>query len=256
MNGMVVLPFPFKSLALGRDQGLADRGAPRGPCPAGDLFVTTCASAKGAPHSPGGVLVPPAAPEVKDGGRRGSSTAIYTIFCRAGGRNCPRSCTLQPLSDGLFAGGGLGHDPDAASRAGADAPAAPGAEGAASSIAEPPGEASTATSEACTATSESSTATSESSTAHGVAAATAAHSEPPGQATAIAHPTGAADHGWERSKTTPVSAQLDPRAGDTCGVTPLGRGGYGEVEVGVILTHADSSDSFSSEPVGKGQSEQ
>lgn len=58
--------------------------------------VTTCASAKGAPDSHGGALVPAAAPEVKDGGRRGSSAAIYTMICRAAGRNCRRSRACQP----------------------------------------------------------------------------------------------------------------------------------------------------------------
>lgn len=73
---------------------------------------------------------------------------------------------LPALSDGLFAGGGLGNDPDTASRAGADAPAAPRAEGAASTIAEPPAEASAA--------SEAAAAASKATAAHGVAAAAAA----------------------------------------------------------------------------------
>lgn len=38
-NGMdEMLPFPLKRLTLRRDQGLADRGAPWGPCPASDLL--------------------------------------------------------------------------------------------------------------------------------------------------------------------------------------------------------------------------
>lgn len=69
-----------------------------------------------------------------------------------------------------------------------------------------------------------------------------------------------------------MRGQLDPQGGETRSVTPLvrggweevegeeiqrgGRGGYEAVEVGVILTDTDSSDSFSSKPVGKGESEQ
>lgn len=118
----------------------------------------------------------------------------------------PTVIRLPALSDGLFTGGGLGNDPDAASCAGADTPAAPRAEGAASTIAVPPRKASTAASKASTAASESSTASkssaaSEAPAAHGVAAAAAAHAEPPAHAqaapAAIAHPAGAADHGWE-----------------------------------------------------------
>lgn len=125
-----------------------------------------------------------------------------------------RAAPCSPsLSDGLFAGGGLGNDPDAAAPAGAHASAAPGAEAAAPAVAERPTEASAPAAEAAAAAAHAvaAAAVAAAAVAATVAAAAATHAQ--GGAAAVAHPAGGADHGCR--DTTPASGPASsPSRGD------------------------------------------